>query len=127
MLPTNVIFSEFWFLLSLTLNLLNFKPKFCLKTTLHGEKLHFLVSFSFERQLKVCQNDPEQVFEGDIFAQIVAISQWHTLDQTLVTTLILFSFYLLYLFILIILYCMYTMFMYTAGFSHIILSIGHNN
>ena len=41
--------------------------------TLHKEKLHFLVSFSLERQSEVRQNDPEQVFEGDIFAQTVAI------------------------------------------------------
>ena len=87
-----------------TFNLLKIKPKYCLKTTLHEEKLHFLVSFSFERQLEVRQSDPEEVFEGDIFAQTVAILQWRTLDQTLVTTLILFSFYLLYPFILIILY-----------------------
>ena len=29
------------------------------------------------------QNDPEQVFEGDIFALTVAIPQWCALDQTL--------------------------------------------
>ena len=56
-----------------TFNLLKFTPKYCLKTTLHKEKLHFPVSFSFERQFEVRQNDPEQVFEGDIFAQTVAI------------------------------------------------------
>ena len=41
------------------------------KKILHKEKLHFLVSFSFETQFEVHQNDPEQVFEGDIFAQTV--------------------------------------------------------
>ena len=35
---------------------------------LHKEKLDFLVSFSFKTQFEVQQNDPEQVFEGDIFA-----------------------------------------------------------
>ena len=66
-----------------TFNLLKFKQKFCFKKILHEEKLHFLVSFSFETQFEVRQNDPEQVFEGDIFAQTVAIPQWHALDQTL--------------------------------------------
>ena len=32
---------------------------------MYKEKLHFLVSFSFEKQLEVRLNDPEQVF--DIF------------------------------------------------------------
>ena len=35
---------------------------------LHEEKLHFLVSFFFKPQFEVHQNDPEQVFEGDVFA-----------------------------------------------------------
>ena len=46
-------------------------------------KSHFLVSFSFETQFEVQVNDSEQVFEGDIFAQHMAILQWHALDQTL--------------------------------------------
>ena len=50
------------------------------------------MSFSFERQFEVRQNDPEQVFEGNIFAQTVAITQWRALDQTLVTTLICLAF-----------------------------------
>ena len=33
------------------------------------------------------QNDPEQVFEGDIFAQTTAIPQWRAVDQTLHTRL----------------------------------------
>jgi len=63
-------------------NLLKFKPKYCFKKILYEDKLHFLVSFSFETQFEVRQNDPEQVFEGDIFAQTVAILQWCALDQT---------------------------------------------
>ena len=36
---------------------------------LHEEKLHFLVSFFFlQTQFEVHQNDPEQVFEGGVFA-----------------------------------------------------------
>ena len=35
------------------------------KKILHEEKLHLLVSFSFEAQFEVRQNNPEQVFEGD--------------------------------------------------------------
>ena len=66
-----------------TFNLLKFKPKYCYKKILYEEKLHFLVSFSFETQFEVRQNDPEQVFEGDIFAQTVPIPQWRALDQTL--------------------------------------------
>ena len=31
----------------------------------------------------MCQNDPEEKFEGDIFAQTAPILQWHDLDQTL--------------------------------------------
>ena len=42
-----------------------------LKKILHEEKLHFLVSLSFETQFEVHQNDREQVSEGDIFAQTV--------------------------------------------------------
>ena len=66
-----------------TFNLLKFKQKFCFKKILHEEKLHFLVSFSFETQFEVRQNDPEQVFEG-----ISLLKQWqsrngHALDQTL--------------------------------------------
>ena len=30
---------------------------------MYKEKLHFLVSFSFEKQLEVRLNDPEQVFD----------------------------------------------------------------
>ena len=41
------------------------------------------LSFSFETQFEVRKNDPEQVFEGDIFAQTVAIPQWCAQDQTL--------------------------------------------
>ena len=36
-------------------------------------KSHFLVSFSSETQFEVHVNDSEQVFEGDIFAQTMAI------------------------------------------------------
>ena len=36
--------------------------KNCLRKILYKEKLHFLVSFSFEKQLEVRLNDPEQVF-----------------------------------------------------------------
>ena len=36
-------------------------------------KSHFLVSFSSETQFEVYVNDSEQVFEGDIFAQTIAI------------------------------------------------------
>ena len=64
-----------------TFILLKFKPKYCFKKILHKEKLHFLVSFSFETQFEVHQNDPEQVFEGDIFDENLAIPQWRTLDQ----------------------------------------------
>ena len=35
------------------------------KKILHEEELHLLVSFSFEAQFEVHQNNPEQVFEGD--------------------------------------------------------------
>ena len=55
-----------------TFNLLKFKSKYCFKTILHKEESHFFVSFSFETQFEVHKNDPEQVFEGDIFAQTVA-------------------------------------------------------
>ena len=34
---------------------------------LHKEKLHFLVFFFLQTQFEVHQNDPEQVFEGDVF------------------------------------------------------------
>ena len=44
------------------------------KKILHKEELH-LVSFSFEAQFEVRQNNPEQVFEGDIFAQTAVILQ----------------------------------------------------
>ena len=44
----------------------------CLKKILHLEKLHFLLYFSFKAQFEVHQNDPEEVFEGDIFAQTTA-------------------------------------------------------
>jgi len=54
----------------------------CFTHTSHKEKLHFLVSFSFERQIEVCENDPEQVFQGDIFAQTTAIPQWHARPNT---------------------------------------------
>lgn len=37
--------------------------KNCLRKILYKEKLHFLVSFSFEKQLEVRLNDPEQVFD----------------------------------------------------------------
>ena len=67
-----------------TFNLLKFKPKYCFKKILHNEKFHSLVSFSFETQFEVSQNDPELVFEGDIFAQTAAIPQWRALDQTLI-------------------------------------------
>ena len=56
---------------------------------MHEEKLHFLVSFSLETQFEVRQNDPEQVFEGNIFAQIAAILQWHALDQTVTLGLVI--------------------------------------
>ena len=52
-----------------TFNFLKFKPKYCFKKILHKEKLHFLVSFSPETQYEVRQNDPDQVFEGDISAK----------------------------------------------------------
>ena len=45
------------------------------KKILHKEELHLLVSFSFEAQFEVRQNNPEQVFEGDIFAQTAVILQ----------------------------------------------------
>ena len=45
------------------------------KKILHEEELHLLVSFSFEAQFEVHQNNPEQVFEGDIFAQTAVILQ----------------------------------------------------
>ena len=66
-----------------TFNLLKFKSKYCFKTILHKEESHFFVSFSFETQFEVRKNDPEQVFEGDIFAQKAAIPQWCAQDQTL--------------------------------------------
>ena len=66
-----------------TFNLLKFKSKYCFKTILHKEESHFFVSFSFETQFEVHKNDPEQVFEGDIFAQTVAIPQWCAQDQKL--------------------------------------------
>ena len=66
-----------------TFNLPKLKPKYCLKKILHEEKLHFSISFSFETQFEMHQNDPGQGFEGDIFAQTEAIPQWRTLDQTL--------------------------------------------
>ena len=47
-----------------TFNLLKFKPKYCFTKILHKEKFHFLVSFYFETQFEVCQNDSEQVFEN---------------------------------------------------------------
>ena len=50
---------------------------------MHEEKLHFSISFSFETQFEMCQNDPGQGFEGDIFAQSEAIQRWGALDQTL--------------------------------------------
>ena len=62
--------------------LLNLKPKYCFKKISHKEKLHFFVSFSFERQIEVCENDPEQVFQGDIFAQTTAIPQWRARSNT---------------------------------------------
>jgi len=65
-----------------TFNLLKFKQKYWFKI-LHEEKLHFLVSFSCKTQFEVHQNDPEQAFEGDTFAQTMAIPQWRALDQTL--------------------------------------------
>ena len=52
-----------------TFNLLKFRSKYCLKRILHKEESHFFVSFSFETQFEVRKDDPEQVFEGDIFAQ----------------------------------------------------------
>ena len=66
-------------------NLLKCKPKYCFKKILHEDKLHFLVSFSFGKQFEERQNDPDWVFEGDIFAQTAAIPQWQALDQTLLS------------------------------------------
>ena len=52
------------------LNLPKFKPEHCFKKILHKEKFHFL--------------DPEDEFEGDIFAQAAPVPRWRsTLDQTL--------------------------------------------
>ena len=62
---------------------MKFKPKYCFKKILHLEKLHFLLYFSFKAQFEVRQNDPEEVFEGDIFAQTAAILKGRPLDQTL--------------------------------------------
>ena len=53
------------------------------KKILYLKKLHFLLYFSFKAQFEVCQNDPEEVFEEDIFAQTTAILKGHPLDQTL--------------------------------------------
>ena len=36
---------------------------------------------------EVCQNDPGNEFEGDIFAQTASIPQWRALDQTLLMQL----------------------------------------
>ena len=66
-----------------TFNLLKFKPKYCFKKILHEEKLHFSISFSFETQFEVRQNDPGQGFEEDIFAQTEAILRLRAVDQTL--------------------------------------------
>ena len=66
-----------------TFNLLKFKVKYCFKKILHKEKLHFLVSFSFELQFEVHQNDPEQVSKGTSLLKTAAIPQWRALDQTL--------------------------------------------
>ena len=49
------------------------KPKYCFRKILYEEKFHFLVSFSFETQFEGHLNDPEQVFEGDTFAQTAPI------------------------------------------------------
>ena len=65
-----------------TFNLLKFTSKYRFKTILHEEESHFLFLFLL-KQFEVCQNDPEQVFEGDIFAQTTAILQWWAQDQTL--------------------------------------------
>ena len=56
-----------------TFNLMKFKSKYCLRKILYKEKLHFLVSFSFETQFEGHLNDLEQVFKGDTFAQTAAI------------------------------------------------------
>ena len=47
-----------------TFNLLKFKPKYCFKKILDKEKLHFLVSFSFETQFEVYQMTQDRYLKG---------------------------------------------------------------
>ena len=56
----------------------NFKRDIAFKSFLNKDK--FLASTKFE----VRQNDPDNEFEGDIFAQTAPIPLWGALDQTLI-------------------------------------------
>ena len=72
----------------LPVNLLKFIPKYCFKKICVRRNYISLFLFLL-KQFEVRQNDPEQVFEGNIFAQIAAIPQWHALDQTVTLGLVI--------------------------------------